>query len=67
MDIDFGKLGGLVPAVVQDATTGEVLMLGFMNREALEATQASGEVVFYSRSRQRPWKKGCITAFSVDW
>ncbi len=58
MELDFRKLDGLVPAVVQDFSSGEVLMLGFMNAEALEATQASGEVTFYSRSRQRLWKKG---------
>lgn len=55
---DFSKLDGLVPAVVQDAASGEVLMLGYMNAEALEATFASGDVTFYSRSRQRLWRKG---------
>ncbi len=49
---------GLLPAVVQHARTGEVLMLGYMNREALHATLASGEVHFYSRSRQALWRKG---------
>jgi len=44
MDLDFTKLGGLVPAVIQDAASGEVLMLGFMNADAYTATQASGEV-----------------------
>ena len=58
MEIDFQKSGGLVPVIVQDAGTGEVLMLGFMNAEALEETQRSREVVFYSRSRRRLWKKG---------
>ena len=58
MDINFEKSGGLVPAVVQDVATGEVLMLGFMNAEALEETRRTGDVVFYSRSRQRRWKKG---------
>lgn len=52
------KQGGLVPAVVQDATTLRVLMLGYMDRTALEATLASGQVTFYSRSRQRLWTKG---------
>ena len=56
--IDFGKNNGLVPAIVQDAQTGEVLMLGFMNAESLAETRRSGEAVFYSRSRQRLWKKG---------
>ena len=58
MELDFGKLGGLVPAVVQDAATGEVLMLGFMNAEALRATLETGAVTFYSRSRGRLWRKG---------
>ncbi|MFO1408762.1 MAG: bifunctional phosphoribosyl-AMP cyclohydrolase/phosphoribosyl-ATP diphosphatase HisIE [Steroidobacteraceae bacterium] len=56
--IDWSKDGGLVPAIVQDADSGAVLMLGYMNREALGATQARGRVVFYSRSRQRLWEKG---------
>ncbi len=58
MELDFGKLDGLVPAVVQDDSTGEVLMLGFMNAEALRATLETGEVTFYSRSRRRLWRKG---------
>ena len=58
MDLDFSKLDGLLPAVIQDASTGEVLMLGFMNAEAYEATRASGEVTFYSRSRNKLWRKG---------
>jgi phosphoribosyl-ATP pyrophosphohydrolase/phosphoribosyl-AMP cyclohydrolase len=49
---------GLVPAIVQDATTGAVLMLAWMNAEALELTQSTGEVTFWSRSRQGLWKKG---------
>ena len=55
---DFDKLGGLIPAVVQDASGGEVLMVGFMNREALERTVAEGYVTFYSRTRNRLWTKG---------
>ncbi|MGB3618726.1 MAG: bifunctional phosphoribosyl-AMP cyclohydrolase/phosphoribosyl-ATP diphosphatase HisIE [Catalinimonas sp.] len=58
MNIDFEKSGGLVPAVVQDATTDRVLMLGYMNREALEKTRAEGRVTFWSRSKQRLWTKG---------
>jgi phosphoribosyl-AMP cyclohydrolase len=58
MDMDFAKQDGLVPVVVQDAAGGEVLMLGYMNPEALEATLRAGEVVFYSRSRRRLWRKG---------
>ncbi len=49
---------GLIPAIAQDADTGEVLMLGYMNEEALRCTLSSGEVWFYSRSRQRLWHKG---------
>jgi phosphoribosyl-AMP cyclohydrolase len=58
MEPDFKKLDGLVPAVIQDAGTGEVLMLGFMNAEAYTATQKSGEVTFFSRSRDKLWRKG---------
>lgn len=58
MEIAFGKAGGLVPAIVQDDRTGDVLMLGFMNEDALAETRRTGEVVFYSRSRNRLWKKG---------
>jgi len=49
---------GLIPAIAQDADTGEVLMLGYMNQEALRRTLSSGEVWFYSRSRQELWHKG---------
>ena len=49
---------GLIPAIAQDEDTGEVLMLGYMNKEALQRTLASGEVWFYSRSRQELWHKG---------
>ena len=58
MNIDFQKGNGLVPAVVQDERSDEVLMLGFMNAESLKETQRSREVVFFSRSRNRLWKKG---------
>lgn len=57
-DFDFEKMGGLVPAVIQDARDGEVLMVGFMNREALDLTQAKGYVTFYSRTRNQLWTKG---------
>jgi len=56
--LDFGKLGGLIPAIVQDASDGEVLMVGFMNREALDRTVAEGYVTFYSRTRNQLWTKG---------
>ena len=58
MEIAFAKAGGLVPTIVQDDRTGDVLMLGFMNEEALAETRRSREVVFYSRLRNRLWKKG---------
>jgi phosphoribosyl-ATP pyrophosphohydrolase/phosphoribosyl-AMP cyclohydrolase len=56
--LDFKKGDGLLPAIIQHADTGAVLMLGYMNAAALQATQARGRVVFYSRSRQRLWEKG---------
>ena len=56
--IDFEKMGGLVPAIIQDARTKNVLMLGFMNREAYEKTLATGLVTFWSRTRQCLWTKG---------
>ncbi|MGA9207007.1 MAG: phosphoribosyl-AMP cyclohydrolase [Terriglobales bacterium] len=57
-EIDFDKMRGLAPAIVQDAASGEVLMLGFMNREALERTLSSGFVTFFSRTRNQLWTKG---------
>jgi phosphoribosyl-ATP pyrophosphohydrolase/phosphoribosyl-AMP cyclohydrolase len=58
MTIDFEKMGGLVPAIIQDAKTKNVLMLGFMNKEAYEKTQETGHVTFWSRTRQTLWTKG---------
>lgn len=58
LKIDFNKCGGLVPAIIQDATTKTVLMLGYMNEEALQKTQETGLVTFFSRSRQCLWTKG---------
>lgn len=59
MNVDFGKYAdGLAPAIVQDAATGCVLMLGYMNAEALEKTRSSNRVTFYSRSKKRLWTKG---------
>lgn len=58
MDIDFDKLGGLVPAIIQDATTKNVLMLGFMNEEAYHKTVETGKVTFWSRTRNCLWTKG---------
>jgi phosphoribosyl-AMP cyclohydrolase len=58
MQLAFDKLGGILPAVIQDASTGEVLMVGFMNAEAFAATRATGDVTFFSRSRNKLWRKG---------
>jgi phosphoribosyl-AMP cyclohydrolase len=58
LDIDFDKMRGLVPAIVQDANSAEVLMLGFMNRDAYGRTLSSGYVTFYSRTRNELWTKG---------
>src|SRR5512143_3258887 len=56
--VDFDKMGGLLPVIVQDASTGEVLMLAFMNGEAWELTLATGEAHYYSRTRNKIWHKG---------
>ena len=58
MQIDFDKMDGLAPAIVQEDSTGEVLMVGFMNAEAYAQTAATGYVTFYSRTRQKLWMKG---------
>ena len=58
IELDFNKLNGLVPAIVQDFNSNEVLMLGFMNPEAWEATLSTGQATFYSRTRQKLWVKG---------
>ena len=58
MNLDFTKLGGLIPAVVQDASDGEVLMVGFMNEESFNKTVETGKVTFFSRSRNKLWAKG---------
>jgi len=58
VQLAFEKLGGLIPGIVQDHRTGEVLMLGYLNPDALAQTQRTGEVHFFSRSRNRLWKKG---------
>ena len=58
MDMDFSKLDGLIPAVVQDHVSGEVLMVGFMNQEAWDVTRHTGFVTFYSRTRNKLWTKG---------
>jgi phosphoribosyl-AMP cyclohydrolase len=56
--LNFNKMGGLIPAIVQDSTTGEVLMLAFMNERAWEETLATGKATYYSRTRQTLWIKG---------
>jgi phosphoribosyl-ATP pyrophosphohydrolase/phosphoribosyl-AMP cyclohydrolase len=56
--IDFEKMEGLAPAVVQDAENGEVLMVGFMNQQSLDMTLTTGYVTFYSRTRNKLWTKG---------
>ena len=58
LELDFDKMGGLIPAIVQDWESGEVLMLGFVNGEAVEKTVQSGRLHFYSRSRRKIWMKG---------
>ena len=58
MKLDFDKMGGLIPAIIQDSCTGKVLMLGFMNEEAFAKTQEIGKVTFFSRTKNRLWTKG---------
>lgn len=58
MNLDFEKTGGLIPAIIQDNETNKVLMLGYMNQEALTKTQEIGKVTFFSRTKQRLWTKG---------
>jgi phosphoribosyl-AMP cyclohydrolase len=57
-ELDFGKMSGLLPAVVQDSQNGDVLMVGFMNRPALQKTLKDGYVTFFSRAREELWTKG---------
>ena len=65
-ELDFAKGGGLIPAIVQHAETGAVLMVGFMNAEAVRTTLERGRVVFFSRSKQRLWEKGEISGHSLE-
>ncbi|MDJ0811792.1 MAG: phosphoribosyl-AMP cyclohydrolase [Desulfobacterales bacterium] len=58
IDLAFDKMGGLIPTIVQDHASGDVLMLAYMNAEAFQATLATGEATFFSRSRQELWIKG---------
>ena len=64
--LDFAKSGGLLPAIVQHADTGAVLMLGYMSREALQATLARRRVVFFSRSREKLWEKGETSGHALE-
>jgi phosphoribosyl-ATP pyrophosphohydrolase/phosphoribosyl-AMP cyclohydrolase len=64
--VDFAKGDGLVPTIVQDADTGAVLMMAYMNREALDETLRRGRAVFYSRSKQRLWEKGETSGHTLD-
>ena len=66
MTIDYEKGGGLVPAIVQDVNSGSVLMLGYMNEAALDATRQSGQVTFFSRSKGRLWTKGESSGNSIS-
>ena len=58
IQLDFKKTGGLIPAIVQDEATGEILMLAYMNQQAFEATLSTGKATYFSRSRQTLWVKG---------
>ena len=58
MELDFEKMNGLIPAIIQDNYTQKVLMLGFMNKEAYEKTMETGKVTFFSRTKNRLWTKG---------
>lgn len=66
-DINFDKSGGLIPVIVQDAVSCQVLMLGYMNREALQQTLQSDHVIFYSRSKARLWEKGESSGNFLSW
>lgn len=65
IDLDFSKTGGLLPAITQEAGTGEVLMLAYMNQEAWKATLSTGKATYFSRSRQELWVKG-LTSGNVQ-
>ncbi|RMX18753.1 bifunctional phosphoribosyl-AMP cyclohydrolase/phosphoribosyl-ATP diphosphatase HisIE [Legionella jordanis] len=71
--LDWQKMGGLIPAIIQDASNGRVLMLGYMNQEALDRSLETKQLTFYSRSKQRLWQKGetsgntmCIQTITMD-
>ena len=64
--LDFDKMGGLIPAVIQDAESSQVLMLGYMNQEAFDKTQKDGLVTFFSRSKNRLWTKGETSGYTLE-
>ena len=66
MALDFDKMGGLIPAIIQDARTKNVLMLGFMNKEAYEKTLEINKVTFFSRTKNRLWTKGEESGHFLD-
>ena len=66
MELDFDKMNGLVPAIIQDNETRKVLMLGFMNKEAYDKTVETGKVTFFSRTKNRLWTKGEESGNPVD-
>jgi phosphoribosyl-ATP pyrophosphohydrolase/phosphoribosyl-AMP cyclohydrolase len=66
MTLEWEKMNGLIPAIVQDASTGAVLMMGYMNREALAATETTGHVTFWSRSKGRLWTKGDSSGYFLE-
>ena len=66
MKIDFNKDNGLVPVIIQDDRSLQVLMLGYMNKEALDKTEAEGRVTFFSRSKDRLWTKGETSGNYLD-
>lgn len=67
MELDFDKMNGLVPAIIQDNETRKVLMLGFMNKEAYDKTVETGKVTFFSRTKNRLWTKEKKAATSFMW
>ena len=66
-DLNFSKSNGFIPAIIQDVTTGKVLMLGYMNQEAIDQTLQEGKVTFFSRSKQRLWTKGETSGNFLYW
>ena len=67
MDLNFEKMNGLIPAIIQDNSTSKVLMLGFMNEEAYRKTVETGKVTFFSRTKNRLWTKGEESVFGSSF